>query len=55
MNKIKKYDWLNNPPDWIVENLKARVEMMKKPGDDELFEKLRDKLKIPSTNERQKI
>lgn len=46
MKEIRKYDWLNNPPDWIIENLKARVELLKQPGDNELFQKLRDKLKI---------
>lgn len=40
--KIKKYEWLNNPPKQLVKNLISIVKKLKQPGDDVKFVRLRE-------------
>ncbi len=41
MPTFEKYGWLNNPPEKLVENLRAQVQALRQEGDDKLFAKLR--------------
>lgn len=42
--KIEKYGWLNNPPKQLIQNLIKQVKILKQPGDDTRFARLRGKM-----------
>ena len=41
MATFEKYAWLNKAPDWIIDNLRARVAAISQPGDAAAFARLR--------------
>ena len=44
--KIEKYGWLNNPPKQLIQNLIKQIEILKQPGDEVKFSRLRGEVNM---------